>query len=87
MKKAKSKTPSIRDEYPNHPSNHDQKPVSRRGGCKVYWETFATRAEAEIASKWAIVEAEIRERQGYDSGYCSPGSITEVKDGFEVCFL
>lgn len=78
---------SVRDEYPDHPREHGETPVSRRGGCKVYWETFATREEAQRAAAWAFVEAEIRERQGYDSGFCSPGSIDEVADGFEVCFL
>lgn len=88
MAKAKpKKAPSIRDEYPDHPINHDQKPVSQRGGCKVRWETYATEAEAKIVQKWAIVEAEIKRRQGYDSGYCSPGSIRKVENGFEVCIL
>lgn len=81
----KKKTPSIRDEYLNHPMRYGETPVSYRGGCKVSWETFATQAEAERVSVWAIVESEIKERQGYDFGYCSPGSIRAVKDGFEVC--
>lgn len=78
----------IRAEYPNHPRNHSERPISERGGCKVRWETFATREEAEKVSKWAIVEAEIKSRMGYDSGYCSPGSIEEKKTGvYEVCIL
>ncbi len=84
---AKKRPPSIRDQYPAHPINHNENPVASRGGCKVRWETFATLEEAQRVKAWALVEAEIRERQGYDSGYCSPGSITKVEKGYEVCIL
>lgn len=87
--KRKQKPKSVRDDYPDHPMNCpvENKAVRYRGGCKVHWFIFADEATAKECQKWAIVEAEIRERQGYDSGYCSPGSITKVHDGFEVCIL
>lgn len=86
-KKSKSRPPSIRDEYPDHPREHGHKPVAARSGNKVRWETYATRAEAEAVAKWAETEAEIKFRQGYDAGYCAPGSITKVIGGYEVCIL
>jgi hypothetical protein len=88
MKKATRK-PTIRDEYPDHPYRCpvEGKALRRRGGCKVYWMVFADKATAEECRKWALVEADIRERQGYDAGYCSPGSIRQVEDGYEVCIL
>ena len=87
MAKVKTKVKSVRDEYPNHPMNHGHVPQSQRGGCKVRWETYESREEAEAVAKWATVEAEIKMRQGYDAGYCSPGSVRAVEGGFEVCIL
>jgi hypothetical protein len=78
---------SIRDEYPDHPASHGQKAINYRGGCKVYWETFATLEEANLAAAWARTEAEIRQAEGYDSGYCTPGKVEKTGKGFEVCFL
>jgi len=83
----KPKPPSVRDDYPDHPRDHGVTPVSQRGGCKVRWETFATREQAETVARWAETEAEIKFRQGYDAGYQSPGSIRQTADGFEVCIL
>ena len=61
-------------------------PLSQRSGCKVGWLIYASKTEAEAAAKFAVVEASRREAEGYDFGYCAPGSITELKDGtFEVC--
>ncbi len=85
MPKKTKKTPSIRDEYPDHPSNYDCKPVAQRSGNKVGWATFATKEEAERVAAWATVEAEIKARQGFDFGYQCPGSIREVAGGYEVC--
>lgn len=76
---------SIRKKYPDHPPSHGQTPVSQRSGNKVGWETFATKGEAEKCAEWARTEAEIKLAMGYDFGYCSPGSIREVENGFEVC--
>ncbi len=86
-KKVTVKKLSVRDKYPNHPYNHDQKPASQRVGNKVRWETFATREEAEKCAAWALQEAQIKFEMGYDAGYCSPGSITEKDGKFEVCIL
>lgn len=61
------------------------KPISQRGGCKVGWATFATEDEAKTASAWAIEEAKIKAGEGYDFGYCAPGSIDKNKAGYEVC--
>ena len=87
MKRKTQKPKSIRDNYPNHPASHGVPTIRRRGGCKVYWDIVATEEQAKKVREWALVEAEIKEQQGYDSGYCSPGSIEKVKDGFEVCIL
>lgn len=78
------KTTSIRDEYPNH-NRPNVTPISQRSGNKVGWRTYKTKAEANTVAKWARVEAKIKSRQGYDFGYCSPGSITKTEDGYEVC--
>ena len=83
----KIKPKNIRDEYPSHPIWCPVKPIRERNGCKVHWFIFPTEELARECQKWALVECEIRERQGYDSGYCSPGSIAKVEDGFEVCIL
>jgi len=57
------------------------KPLSVESGCKVMWRTYATRQEAEEASKVAEKEARVRISQGYDFGYSSPGSIRTKEDG------
>lgn len=65
-----------------------------RTGCKVGWRTYKTKAEALACQKAALNNAQIQRAGGYDFGYCSPGSIDEVKgigegrEGttmFEVC--
>ena len=61
------------------------KPVSTRGGCKVGWATYATQEEADDVSAWANKEGHRKSRLGYDFGYCSPGTIEKVPDGYEVC--
>ena len=61
------------------------KALFTRGGCKVSWMYFADREDAEKASEVARKEAVFVSNLGYDFGYCSPGSITETKDGYEVC--
>lgn len=59
------------------------------GGCKVAWLTYSDKASADRASEIALRNATIREAQGFDFGYCAPGSIdTFQKDGvpmFRVC--
>jgi len=57
-----------------------------RGGCKVCWKTYATEEQAKVASLHAIAEAIYNADLGYDFGFCTPGSIDKVVDGYEVCF-
>jgi len=67
--------------YASYPKN----PVSQRQGCKVGWLIYATIEEAKACSVEAIYEGHKRAEQGYDFGYCAPGSITKVETGWEVC--
>ena len=60
-------------------------PISSRGGCKVEWAIYATETEAKDVAAWARKEAARKAGLGYDFGYCVPGSIERVKNGFEVC--
>jgi len=60
-------------------------PVSTRSGCKVSWETYAEKADAEKRAKYAKEEAEFVSLLGFDFGFQSPGTITATKDGWEVC--
>jgi len=62
------------------------KSISYRSGCKVCWETYATEEEAKVASVLARKEGYEKAALGYDFGYCSPGSIDKVKDGWEGCW-
>jgi hypothetical protein len=55
-------------------------------GCKVSWSVYADRETAELAAHAAKHNARIDAGQGYDFGFCCPGSIEVTKDGlFEVC--
>jgi hypothetical protein len=45
-----------------------------------------TGEQAKVASLHAIAEAIYNADLGYDFGFCSPGSIDKVVDGYEVCF-
>lgn len=61
-----------------------------KGGIKVAWYYFDSKDDAEKASEAARHNAQVKEGQGFDFGYCSPGSIVKMKDGefagkFEVC--
>ena len=66
---------------PNPPAH-----ISVRSGCKVHWRTYATEADAKLASTYARDLAVEYAAQGYDYGYCQPGSIERVQDGWEVCW-
>lgn len=68
-------------------------PAETRCGCKVSWNYYKTKEEAEVCAKAAKHNAVIQESQGFDFGYCSPGSIRAPKPGenwffadlYEVC--
>lgn len=57
------------------------KPLYSRSGCKVGWDFYATREDAEAAVADAEATAARMAADGYDFGYCIPGAITEVADG------
>ena len=59
--------------------------ISRRCGSKVAWSVYSTREEAEQAASVAKHNARIDESYGYDWGFATPGEITKVEGGFEVC--
>lgn len=57
-----------------------------RVGCKVSWRIYGDRKDAEECAKAARHNADIKASQGYDFGWCMPGSIDKLDDGrFEVC--
>jgi len=68
-----------------NPKPAGEPPIRGRGGCKVGWEVYATRERAEEMAEYYAREAEHKATLGYDFGYCCPGSIRTVVDGFEVC--
>lgn len=72
--------------YELHPTPAGEQPVSSRGGCKVSWKTYATEQRAREMAAWAYLEGEYKAALGYDYGYCMPGSVAKVDDGWEVCF-
>ena len=57
--------------YPN--------PIEHEIGNKVEFRTYAFLKLAEEAARFAKREAEFMRSQGYDFGYCCPGSIHEHK--------
>lgn len=71
---------TIYPEYPDVPLA-----VESRSGCKVSWETHATHEAAVKVSKYASELAFIKMDQGFDFGYCAPGSIEKVSNGYQVC--
>lgn len=62
--------------------------IAVRVGAKVAWHTYATMAEAKVASLYAAARSAYYECLGYEFGYSSPGEITELRDGtgFVVTF-
>ena len=62
-----------------------------RSGCKVSWRYYKDRAKAEECAKAAKWNAGIQRGQGYDFGYCDPGSISKAHENslfvgmWEVC--
>jgi hypothetical protein len=78
MAKAKKKTAVLQQPFPV------PAPVQMRGGCKVSWYYYPTKEEALRCSEWAKVEAEKMWAEGYDFGYCSPGSIVQKEPGATI---
>lgn len=62
-----------------------------RSGCKVSWRYYKDRAAAEACAVAAKHNAVIQQSNGYDFGYCSPGSIAKAHESgeyagmWEVC--
>jgi len=50
----------------------------QRVGCKVGWCYYKDEKVAREAAKIAQHNARIAASEGYDFGYCSPGSVTKV---------
>jgi hypothetical protein len=51
------------------------KPLAIESGCKVGWEIYDNRADAEAAAKRAHELAVRKAEQGYDFGYQTPGTL------------
>ena len=72
-------------EYRSYPT-----PQTKRSGCKVSWYYYADKADADNCAEAAAHNANLMYREGYDFGYCSPGSIEKVDEGqyaglYSVC--
>ena len=52
--------------------------ITQSSGCKVGWNYWSTREEAEADSVKQCSEAVRKANLGYDFGYQSPGQIDEV---------
>ena len=75
----KAKKPNPYDAWQQYP-----KPVTSRSGCKVSWNYYRTREEAEVCSKAAYENSKIAAAEGFDFGYCAPGCIREMPPGSKV---
>lgn len=53
-------------------------------GCKVGWLTYDNEAEARERAAKARLDAEDKAARGYDFGYCVPGEVRKVEDGWVV---
>lgn len=65
-------------------------PVATRTGSKVSWNYYEDKATAEVCSIAAKKEGGRLTYQGYDFGFCCPGSVVLVREGehvgkYEVC--
>lgn len=60
-------------------------PVKIESGCKVGWNFYASRSNAEKCADIAKYNAKIRQQQGYDFGLNFPGSIIAVEGKYKVC--
>lgn len=57
--------------------------VAYRGGCKVSWRYYRDEDTAVKASAVAVWNGRIRRQLGYDTGYCTAGSVRRVPEGVE----
>lgn len=55
--------------------------IETRSGCKVGWEVYNDRAEAEARGRVAEVQMRDMEMRGYDFGYQVPGEVRQTADG------
>jgi hypothetical protein len=62
-------------------------PLDTEGGCKVGWNYYQTREDADACSRWAKTEAKIKTELGYDFGWCCPGHVrwSEARQLWRVC--
>lgn len=51
------------------------KPAEYRSGIKVSWHYYRTEAEAQACAEIARHNGQVDRANGYDHGYCSPGTI------------
>lgn len=51
------------------------KAADTRSGIKVSWHYYETEEEAKACAEIAQHNGEVDRANGYDHGYCSPGSI------------
>jgi len=59
--------------------------VKQRSGNKVGWIYYESEEQALIASAMAFKNAQIMMAQGYEFGYCSPGSVEKQGNLWCVC--
>lgn len=52
--------------------------LGQDSGCKVGWQYYSTKEEAEEAAKAAYSLAVSKANRGYDFGYLIPGTISEI---------
>ena len=53
-------------------------PIAQRGGCKVSWNYYTNRKDADACARAAIHNARIALSEGYDFGYCAPGTVERL---------
>ena len=53
-------------------------PQNKRSGCKVGWYYYADKVDAEKCAEAAGHNARLMLSDGYDFGYCWPGSIESI---------
>ena len=83
MAKAKKQARPQYMDYPKH--------QAYRGGCKVAWNYYTSKADADLCAVAARHNAILQRNEGFDFGYCEPGSIRhctqagEYHGMYEVC--